>query len=280
MLKKHHQDLSWDIDTSDESFYPGQAIPLILRISNNGTGERSVFFGRGGIEAFSISIRDVNGTLITNSDRLQPSGFSESGICRIATGSFSQKSIVLNRWCSTLLMPGEYKVVCDIGYWLISEVENHKLGPVHSISLELDIEIKPFDESGFRKKLEKLTEDVFESKIKTRNDWNKKVLYEKMLALTESHLAIPHQLKLLKTTGTTWLKKDTITSLVLSESVEAAEGLAHMVESSERFNARDVKSYAVAAVYALRESGKSDILSATDDFVLKYPYPWRRASID
>jgi len=99
-----------------------------------------------------------------------------------------------------------------------------------------------------------------------------------MLAFAESDLAVPYQLKLATTATTTWMKWDAINSLVRSGTLEAAEGLMQIiigeVENKDCPQCiEDVKLQIIDAVYKLRETGKSDIINATNEFILKYKRP-------
>ena len=85
-------------------------------------------------------------------------------------------------------------------------------------------------------------------------------LARKMICFTESQLSVKHQLQLLKCSGSTHLKIDLIQSLVSSASLEAIEGLIDVADRACQYGAEDVRNTAIAAVYAVRESSRPDIL--------------------
>ncbi len=263
--------LLWNFETSKEKFYPGEPVPLFITIKNLAQQQEGVFFGPSGLAAFSMEIRDANSNLICKGGNIRRFGISESVILRVDSNRTVLKSIVLNRWCSTKLSPGKYRVNCRIEYWLLLEVIDHKIGPSHQVELELDFQVTGASEPALNLLLEDLAEQAFIINVDSRKDWQEKQFARKMICFTESNLAVVHQLEVLKRSGYTWLKRDVIDSLVRSETLEAAKGLIDAVDHAPEYGADDVKRKAIEAVYALRERGKTDLVEATDEFIRKYP---------
>ena len=278
--------LDWSIETSKEVFYPGEPILLTLSINNKGDQEQEIYFGGDGIGAFSFEIFDSNSTIIAEGKKIERYGISSFVSTRVPPSTTVKKSVVLNRWCSTLLAPQQYHVVCNVGYRLFSEFGGNKGGPLHDIKLRLDIEIAELDNPKFKKILQGLIEQ--ESRIsaltpKTNDrteirEWSyAKRIAREMIVFTESTIAIPDQLRILRTEQNMRLKWDVIDSLVRSKTLDAGKGLVEAVEDPSM---EDVKRELIDAVYKLRETGKPDIIKATDGFVLKYKRPVLTKPID
>lgn len=277
--KEPNNFLEWSIGTSKQTFYPGEPVLLTLNITNFGAQEEKVDFGMDGIEAFSMEIRDLNDIIISKGGKIQKWGVSRAGTVSVTPGETAQKSIVLNRWCSTLLPPGKYHVICNIDYRLRSESikkegsEVYKAGPIHTLQLKSDIQLIEANKAEFRKILEALAGFEVQPGTQSKGEWLKKRdTAREMIALTESELAVPYQLQLLKTAPYTWFGPDAVNSLVKSRTLEAATGLVQIIEDPN-IHKDDVKPIFIDGVYRLRDGGKSEILSATNEFVAKHKRP-------
>jgi len=272
--------LEWKIGTSKQVFYPGEPVLLTLNIKNSGTQEEKVNFGMEGIGAFSMEIRDSNNIIITKGSKIERFGFTtRSSFLDVPPSKIVQKPIVLNRWCSTLLPPGKYHIICNVEYRLFSEDQKQpgtivfKAGPIHKLQLELDIQIVELDKMEFEKIIESLVALEVKPESQSTGEWlEERDRAREMLALTESELAVPYQLKLLRTDPDTWFRPDAINSLVKSGTLEATTGLMQIIEDPSC--KEDVKHVLIDGVYRLRETGKPDILSATNEFVAKHKRPF------
>lgn len=271
--------LEWKISTSKQMFYPGEPILLTLNITNTGGEEEKIDLGIDGIEAFSMVIRDSNGIIVNEGKKIQRFGLSKPGILVVPQSKTAQKSIVLNQWCSTLLSPRKYYVTCNIEYRLRSESkrkegsEIFKAGPLHKTQLGLDIQIVKTDKVEFKKILDTLAGFEVEPKTQSNGEWlAARHLAREMLAFTESELAVPYQLKMLRVEKYTRLKQDIISSLVRSETLEATNGLMQIIEDSNVYK-EDIENDSINAVYKLRDKGNPEILSATNEFVAKHKRP-------
>lgn len=161
-------------------------------------------------------------------------------------------------------------------YRLVSELElSYKKrvpAPQHKIRLELDFQITESNTSEFKKIVEGLAERAFTTADRSAQERTDRQIAENSLAFTESLLAVPHQVRLLRTSGYTWLRHDLIDSLVWSETLEAATGLVRTFEDPS-YDKEDVKRELIDGVYRLRETGKSEIVKATNEFVSKHKRP-------
>ena len=285
--KEQGESLKWSMETNKNEFYPGEPVLLTLNISNVGMQEEKVNFGMDGIEAFSMEIRDSNNRILKKGSKIQRWGNSRIGTLLVNTGKTSKKSIVLNQWCSTLLSPGKYQLICDIDYRLRSESkkiedsDGFKAGPIHTLQMKLDIHIIAMDAEKFKQILDSLAEIEVKPEGQSNKEWweNLKIARE-MLAFTESETAVPYQLQLLRVEKTTWLKRDIINSIVKSGTLEAANGLMQIIEDCPQCGIEDIKLQVINAVYRLRETGNLDIIKATEQFVTKYKRPILAKPVD
>jgi len=277
------QSLDWSIKANKTAFYAGEPILLTLNIRSTGTQEEKVNFGMDGLEAFSMEIHDSNNIIVSKGDKIQRFGVSRVGTLLVTPGETGQKSIVLNRWCSTLLPPGQYRVVCRIdrpGKFYFEKIKSGDQIVVVTkrhyepmTVLELDIQIIEMDRVRFKEMLETLVGFEVKPEAKSKREWlTERDIARELLALTESELAIPYQLQLLRTDPYTWFGPDAINSLVKSGTLEAARGLVQIIEDPSIYTV-DVESIFIDGVYRLRETGKAEIINATDEFVAKYKRP-------
>jgi len=279
----------WGIGTSKLTFYPGEPVLLTINITNNSTQEEDIDFGWDGLEAFSMEIFDSNNTILCKDNKIKAKGgLSRVGRCRVTTGKNSSKKIILNRWCSSLLPPGLYHLKCNVDYRLFSEDQKQpntrvfKAGPVHKTQLELDIRIVEMDKPEFKKIIENMGSVACQTEPDTQNkrEWlDKRDLAREMLAFTESEMAVPYQLRILRVEQYTRLKQDIINSLVISGTPEAANGLMQIIEDPNVFK-EDIKNDSISAVYRLRDTGKPDIINATEGFAAKYKRPVLSEPVD
>jgi hypothetical protein len=276
----------WSITTSKQAFYPGEPVLLTFNITNQGAKEEIIDFGSDGIEAFSMEIFDSNNNNLFKSTKIKRGGASmKSRTITASPGQTAQKSIVLNQWCSTLLAPGKYHIICNIEYRLRSEYikideknNGYKAGPIHIKKLEIEIEIIKMDITKFKQIMEDLYSHEAMKETQTRSQWISDLeIPHEMIAFTESDLAVPYQIKVLQNDLYPWLRIDLVNSLARSGTLEAAIGLMKIFTDPSVL-IMDIKQDFINAVYKLRETGNAEIINATDDFVTKYkkrPIPLR-----
>jgi len=271
--------LGWSIKTSKRTFYPGEPVLLTLKVRNTGKGEESIYFGGGGIGAFSMEIRDGSNKIVAQGGKIGRGGITSRGPIKVPPGQIGQRSIVLNQWCSTILPIGQYHIICRVEPYLLPNVANPNVTvkalrlPV--VVLELDIQVAKMDNSKFKQILADLAKRAFKTNLKTREEFSVREIAREMLTFTESDLAVSYQLEVLRIEPSTRLRRDVINSLARSGTLEAANGLLQTIIENEDCLERieDIKWHVIDAVYRLRETGKADIINATDEFVSKYKRP-------
>lgn len=272
--------LDWSIRASKDAYYAGEPVLLVLTIKNNGPQQEEVSFGPDSIAGFSMEIRNGAGETVVKAGNIRRYGVSSRRPVSVPSGQAADKSIVLNQWCATGLLPvGTYDVLCRAEYRLGSEDREQpgtivlKAGPVHTIELKVKIGIVEMDLPKFKEILRKLSVPAFPARLWDTGERGQREVAREMLTFTESPLAVPYQLKILETLNSTWLKLDAINSLVKSKTLEAASGL---VELADNPRLEDVRRELVKAVYKMRETGKPDILEATNEFAQTHEPPAKR----
>ena len=279
-LSASQQPLDWSIRASKDAYYAGEPVLLVLTIKNNGPQAEEVDLGADSIEAFSMELRNESGETVAKGGNIRRYGLSSYGSVPVPSGQAADKSIVLNQWCSTKSLPaGTYEVMCHVEYRLESEQREQpgtivrKAGPLHAIELKVKIGIVEMDLPKFKEILRKLSMPAFPARLWDTRERDQREVAREMLTFTESPLAVPYQLKILETNTSTWLKRDAINSLVKSKTLEAASGL---VELADNPRLDDVRRELVKAVYKMRETGKPDILEATNEFAQTHEPPAKR----
>lgn len=261
--------IDWSIEASKENFYPGEPVLLTLKTWNTTSQEVKIDFGADGIGAFSMEIHDPNG-IVAKADRIQRFGPTRIGDIAVPANGLHQKSIVLNQWCSTLLPPGQYHIICQVEYKLLLETQSYRAIPFRKIKLELDIQIVKMDESEFGNIVKGLADQAFKKNCRTTQELADQYIAQEMLGFTESDMAISYQLQILKLPISSRLKRDVIDSLMRSKTVEAAAGLVQIAENSKDWQIEDIKRAIIGAIRKLRQTGKQDIMDTTDEFAKKH----------
>ena len=277
------QSLNWSLRATKDAYYPGEPVLLTLTITNNGSQPEAIRFWPDATGAFSIEVRNSAGDLVGKggSTRKHESG-ARPGPLRVGQGQTSAQPVVLNRWCSTLLLPaGAYEVTIQAEYELVSEsqtvgrrngIPEFKAGPLHTKEFRLKVSIWAMDPHKFKGVLEDLRAQAFPT-VHSRDvpTSQESDTAKEMLALAESTLAVPYQLQVLAAGG--WpqqARRDAVNSLARSKTLEGAIGLMKLADSPIVL---DVRRDLVDAVYRTRETGEPEIIRATDEFIQKYKRP-------
>jgi hypothetical protein len=266
--------LDWGVRVAKSVYYPGEPVLLTWAIKNNGSRQEEVDFGTDSIQGFSMEMRTGAGDVVGKGGSIARYGVSFRGALPVPPGEVAEKSIVLNQWCSTQLLPaGTYELLCHVQYRLRSEDQEQpgtivrKAGPYHTLEFNLSIRIVNLDVAGFKEVLGKLRKQAFPAEIPDADQGRERDTAREMLIFTESPLAVPCQLEALAAANSSWLRRDAINSLAKAGTPEAAIGL---VKFSERAGIDDIKFNLVDAVYRMRDSGKPEIMKATDEFAQKH----------
>ncbi len=286
--------LHWRMEAAKKMFYPGEAIGLTIRVTNTGRQEEVLDFGGDGIEAVSMEIRDQKDLVLAKRGHIQRLGVGRIGRMTIPPGEERQKTIIVNQWCPTILPPGEYGIVCQIdrlgrppqrdGAEVLAQDGQYE--PI--MRLSLDVTIVKSDPARFGEILAKLAEVALSKKVRTRQELIDRQFARELLVFTQSDLAVTHQVQILKTGASTWLKLDAINSLVRSATPEAAIGLTEIIQEADEAKAgdtekrkyEDIRRDAIEGVYKLRDLNRPDILAVTEKVTAKHPRATQAKPLD
>jgi hypothetical protein len=272
--------LKWVIAPSKAAYYPGEPVALTITIPNAGPGDEDVYLGAFGVGAFSFDLRDNSGRTISHGGRVEDEeGIrSRSSFLTVQAGQKAKTPVVLNRWCSTLVPPGEYRVICLADYKLKCEAtpipgatRGFRLDVPHRAEMSLDVNIVQADPAKYKDLLDGLEKDLNKERQlgeTFREHYASQQFAAEMLAFCEWPEAVPYQLRAMHMRNDPWLTRCFIRNLGKSKSLEAANGLMSLADDPSLQTFRfDI----ITAIHALYASGKTDIVEATDAFVKQHP---------
>ena len=270
--------LIWSMQPEKRAYCPGEPVALTVRITNTSGRAESVDFGMDGIEAFSFELRNDANECVASGGKIIRPGLARVGMLNVGPGETTEKSIVLNQWCSTLLPPGVYAITCTVEYWLVSDATVEPgsgnalmMGSTRKTEFGATIELVACDDAKRREILVALAERA-EQEPTSRPELLARMFAQELLVFAEWEAAVPYQADLLITANIgSWLRQDAIQSLVKSETLEATNALMTVVRRRGSFE--DVYRHAIAGVYTLRDTSKPEILSATEAFVAEHERP-------
>ncbi len=273
--------LKWVAAAQKGKYYPGEPLLLVVKASNASSCPEKVDFGTHGITAFSMEICDANDIVVRKGEKIERSRFGPVGWITVGSGATGEKPLVLNRWCSTLLDPGEYQIHCFIDYklWSEREIQGTSLWrwPEHRVELKAPFKIVEQDAAGFKKVLDELVACEQRKPAQDKAEWvEKRDMARQMLAFCESPLAVPYQLRLLRTSPVD--TRDAIESLVRTGGPEAVRGLIAAYDDPD-VSKWGLQYELLFAIYRLHTGGAPDVTPLTQEFVTAHEqdygqFPW------
>jgi hypothetical protein len=269
------QAMQWNMITEKNVYAPGEPVLLSIQMTNPSNQNAEVWFGSDGLEAFSFEIRNEKGDTLRQGIKIKRPGLTRSGFITIPAGKSRAKHLVLNQWCSTLLPHGRYTVVCSIEPYYVPKNKPTDDGPpvaqpLPIINLECSLELAVVDVATLNQLLSNLSNKAFQN-VETLKDVQERAFAREMLSFTELSLAVPHQLEIVKSCQSTWLKRDAIERLAKSNTLEAAKGLVKIAEDEKDTSAlKDIRKEIIEAIYHLRDNGDPNIINQTNKFVSEY----------
>ncbi|MCH8334188.1 hypothetical protein IIC65_09665 [Candidatus Sumerlaeota bacterium] len=276
--------LDWSVTTPRASYYPGEAVRLDFAMSNTGDTDVDVDFGYDGIGAFSFELLDSAGVTVASGPKIQRGGFSGVVRMNIAPGQSATRKIVLNQWISTRLPDGEYVLQClvepteEVVLARVLGSESRKVTVVEirnlePASLELRFSISTDARTEALRALDE-TAGQAQTRPRTQADIAVLLVAREMIAYAEMEEAVPYQLQLFLKLQNSRTRRALLNNLIQAKSAEAASGLVEIIENAHPNGMiAGIRSRAIEAVYKLRDTGKADILQATDAFVATHARP-------
>lgn len=112
-LSETDSDVKFSASPRKSAIFPGEPCVLDVVLVNDGTSDLEIHLGYDGIGAFWFEIFDAAGKRIcSSSPMVMEGGISRPSRALVRAGEKEHRLLVLNQWCSTLLSPGKYDVIC------------------------------------------------------------------------------------------------------------------------------------------------------------------------
>lgn len=246
-------------EPSKEEIFSGEPILLLVSFKNRSDQNVGIDCGPGYRIAFAIEICDKKDRTICKRGVQIPEGLSPLGRMNIPAASTVQIQLILNRWCSTSIPEGQYKIRCRF-----EPIEAPSIKPIDACC---DLRVVKPDEG----KLGAIISNLTESAISNTNENNQLLAYE-MVSLSDSPIAVQYQSKLVRMTPNKWRfmagMANPIDGLRKIGSPEAIKQLVSICDDTS-LNKNDRES-ALSTIRALRKSGDTNILQATEAIINKY----------
>jgi hypothetical protein len=250
--------LTWTLLPAKNDVFPGEPVLLVVEIGNQGKEEVGLDFGWDGLGAFSFKVQSITDEIVRQGPSLTPEG-GIATIDRIVipSGATREKRLVLNRWCSTNLPVGDYRVTC--------RVEPRMMPPAEATCT---IRITNADEEHVRQVFAALAQNAF-NPIRSPETMHSL----EMLAFTNSPSAVNYQVRIVRDYSTfNRLGERTMETLIANRTPESLQALISVCEN-DSFTSR-MRRIAIKGIYDLRETvGTPEILLATEGIVTRHPKP-------
>lgn len=272
--------LEWTIAASKAAYYPGEPVALTITIQNLGPRDDAVFMAGLCVGIFSFDLRDSSGRTISQGGPVSEEAHAPSrrpAFLKVPAGQTATTRVVLNRWCSTMVPPGEYRVICRADYTLKSEAtpvpgttKSFRLEVHHRAEMSLDVNVVKADPPKYKEILDDLEKEAIKERQRGETFESQNFAAE-MIAFCEWPEAVPYQLRAVKNVGNDpWLTLHLVRHLGKSKSLEVAKGLISLADDPAPL-IQSYRSDVIKAVHALHASGQADIVKATEAFVKEHP---------
>jgi hypothetical protein len=248
------KDLSFALSLNQKTYQPGEPVLATVRVSNAGGTTQTVDFGWNGYGALSMSINNASGKAVASGEPIKPrAGLARIGARTVSPESEISSSFVVNRWCSTILPPGLYRLdlVLDQG-----------ANDIVRLSHEFSIEAK--DQERLKGRVDSLAQTVFDDK---KSDQFSKSEAIELLAFAET---LDHKEKVLKAYGSfSHVGIETVQLVARLDGTEGAK-LLMKVSEDEKSN-MVVRNLSKSYIFKLRKNGSQALLQATAEYAKRNP---------
>lgn len=250
--------LSWNISPLETEIFSGDAIVVVVTVKNEGLEEVGLDFGAGGIEAFSMEIRDKKGETIQEGPTIKRWGFTISGKVCVSPGATVRKELILNRWLSKKLPPGDYELVCRV-----------KCKRSEAEEVRCPLIVLKEDTQKLKKRLSNLAK-----KARRGAALDARVRAVEMLCFAETPLSIRYKVGMARDEAgiaSFGPRPLAISGLLRVGNLEATRELVRLCE--DPLLPTTLRDAAAVAIFKVREGKDPAILAATEQIVRKYGKP-------
>lgn len=256
-------DLTWKINSTKNEIFQGEPFLITLSITNTSDKPVSTELSDS-IDIFSMEIRTVNDKTVKRGSRILKGGFSLIRKLSIPPHSFKDINLVVNRWCSTDIPSGKYKILCFV----------HGFSGKSVLTIEHDFEILPANKEELMSIFSGLAAKVISAPSSMERS-----LASKMLVFADSPLRSKYIMNVVKQEDVELeIRKQAIESL---ESIADKESAKHIVAICEDDNLSDeLRKMAINSAYNLKEKSENEVRAIVDPVVLKHERPFIPIVID
>lgn len=201
----------------------------------------------------------------------------------------AEKSLVFNEWCSTSLLPGDYKVTCDIselGIVYVGESVSSREFFSPPIQVEFSFRVLEKDEGAVRKRYDALLAKASE-KVGGRDHKEELARAVELITYSREPLALSYQLKLLSGVVPMYVNVfndcnaiDLALHLSEQNRPEVAKGLADVFDElraghvqMEQVSRSFLSELVLWTVHELHSHGNAEIKEVTEPIVKTFAKP-------
>jgi hypothetical protein len=283
------EDYTWVMKLDKDTIPPGAPLQMILSYEICPKAGSKIDAVGINYDNLKVIIRDLNGTLREQST---PPPWRASGnfarhiwTIPLLEKQHGEKPLVFNEWCSTGLLPGEYKITCEltVSYSATEQAGEkhfvHKKVPAPKLQWTLPLTVLKPDDEAVRLDYKRWEEIALKKEGNADENDEKKHAIE-MIVYARSSLALPFQISLLTSSPLNEVYYiDIGRNFISTQHLETAIELMKLVDGGKYPNDW-VKEMYCWMIYGLRDSGKTEILKATEEFIKMYPRPREPRYVD
>lgn len=255
----------WSVALSKEKVFPGEPVLLILTVRNTGGEKMEIDLGMHGIGAFSVEIQDASNDSVARSLPYHEVDGIDMGYKRavaLAPGESHRRELVLNRFCSTRLPVGSYRmhVFVDPAAVIVGDTATSGSTAGPRVVLTCNLEVIQTNVEEFERMLSDLA-------AKALADYGHR-LEKEMLSFTDSSMAVEYQIRLVKRYGHLYsLATNTIQNFHRSRSKESLQALLEI--ASDKSISDRYRKKALGAIEDLRTRGDPGVVQMIDELCTK-----------
>ena len=263
ILESDMQELRMSISPSKASVLPGEPCVVELTINNKSASEILLDLGADGTEAFSFSLFSaVDGPIWRSGPIRKAGGVARSGKVRINPGDSCTRILVLNRWGTTMVAPGDYDVLCTL-----------RTRDGTGVTASCRIVVANPDQDA----LSGILSDLADQVLSTRKPLADRGFAFSLLSSSRSSQVVPHLARLIGGTNRMDWQRDLVRALRRIATADAVRELAMIAGGQGRFP-ESIQSSAIASVYEIHETTRDPAIREACEGIVG-TIPRRRAPV-
>lgn len=248
----------WKVNSAKTDVFQGEPFVLTLGITNKTNKPVSVELGSDGIRVFSMEIRTMTDKLVKSGTAIYSSGVSRIHRLPIFAHSENEVDLVVNRWVSTDVPPGKYKLVCFV---------NCSSG--QSLALEHKFNILQANKENLMSIFSELADKVISD-----TSPRERSIASRMLAFANSPLSVNQNMRV--------AKQENLDLAIRMRAIESFGRIAceasarHIVALFEDDDLPDeLRATAIITAYYIADKGDNKLKSIVNPVIEKHKRPPR-----